>query len=172
MTRLNVPWYLLGNWKLDGSQLYNLEQSLLVKENAKENGLYTTYSTDNKHLGFLKSFYADIVDEIAKQQTFYNYSEMAYEFWVQMYTSTGEHPAHSHFGVNNNNIVSWVHFLKIPNVNCFRFTDGTNHLIQQQDEGDLLVFPPYCRHQVIQHNTNTNRIVVAGNISLVKHTPT
>ena len=172
MTRLNVPWYLLGNWKLDGSQLYNLEQSLLVKENAKENGLYTTYSTDNKHLGFLKSFYADIVDEIAKQQTFYNYSEMAYEFWVQMYTSTGEHPAHSHFGVNNNNIVSWVHFLKIPNVNCFRFTDGTNHLIPQQDEGDLLVFPPYCRHQVIQHNTNTNRIVVAGNISLVKHTPT
>ena len=169
---LNLPWYILGNWKLDVNQLNNLEQSLLVKENCKAVGLYTTYNTDNKHLSFFKDFYQNIVDEIAKQQTFYNYSEISYEFWVQMYTSTGKHPAHTHFGVNNNNIVSWVHFLKMPNVNCFRFTDGTNYLIPQQNEGDLLVFPSYCRHQVIQHNTDSNRIVVAGNIKLLKHTPT
>ena len=169
---LNIPWYILGNWKLDVNQLNNLEQSLLVKENCKAVGLYTTYDTDNKHLSFFKDFYQNIVNEIAKQQTFYNYSEIGYEFWVQMYTNTGKHPAHSHFGINSNDIVSWVHFLKMPNVNCFRFTDGTNYLIPQQNEGDLIVFPSYCRHQVIQHNTDSNRIVVAGNIKLLKHTPT
>ena len=169
---LNLPWYILGNWKLDVNQLNNLEQSLLVKENCKAVGLYTTYDTDNQHLNFLKDFYQNIVDEIAKQQTFYNYSQIEYEFWVQLYRNTGQHKAHTHFGINYNNIVSWVHFLKMPNVNCFRFTDGTNYLIPQQNEGDLLVFPSYCRHQVIQHNTNSNRIVVAGNIKLLKHTPT
>ena len=169
---LNIPWYVLGNWKLDVNQLNNLEQSLLVKENCKEVGLYTTYDTDNQHLNFLKDFYQNIVDEIAKQQTFYNYSKIEYEFWVQMYSDTGQHSGHTHFGINKNTIISWVHFLKVPNVDCFRFTDGTNHLTPQQNEGDLLVFPSYCRHQVIQHNTNTTRIVVAGNISLIQHTPT
>ena len=53
---------------------------------------------------------------------------------------------------------------------------GGNHQhlreIPQQSEGDLLVFPSYCRHEVTQHNNNTNRIVVAGNIKLLEHTPT
>ena len=89
-----------------------------------------------------------------------------------MYSDAGQHSGHTHFGINKNTIISWVHFLKVPNVDCFRFTDGTNHLTPQQNEGDLLVFPSYCRHQVIQHNTNTTRIVVAGNISLIQHTPT
>ncbi len=166
---LHIPYYLHGNWKLNKDELQALEKNLLVKENCKEVGLYTTYDTDNKHLGFLKGFYQNIVDEIAKQQTFYNFSDIKYQFWVQLYTNTGQHKAHTHFGINYNNIVSWVHFLKMPDVNCFRFTDGTNHLIPQQEEGDLLVFPSYCRHQVIQHNSNINRIVVAGNISLLEH---
>lgn len=169
---LNIPCYILGNWKLDVNQLNNLKQNLLIKENCKEVGLYTTYDADNKNLSFLKNFYQDIVNEIAKQQTFYNYSKIEYEFWVQMYSDTGQHSGHTHFGINKNTIISWVHFLKVPNVDCFRFTDGTNYLTPQQNEGDLLVFPSYCRHQVIQHNTNTTRIVVAGNISLVQHTPT
>lgn len=169
---INIPWYILGNWTLDVNQLNNLEQSILVKENLKQDGLYTTYADDNEHLSFLKGFYQNIVDEIAKQQAFYNNSKIQYEFWVQLYTGTGHHPAHTHFGINRNTIVSWVHFLKMPNVDCFRFTDGTNHLIPQQAEGDLLVFPPYCKHQVIQHNTDANRIVVAGNITLLEHTPT
>ena len=166
---LHIPYYLHGNWKLNKDELQTLEKNLLVKENCKEVGLYTTYDTDNKHLGFLKSFYQNIVDEIAKEQTFYNFSDIKYQFWVQLYTGTGQHKAHTHFGINYNNVVSWVHFLKMPDVNCFRFTDGTNHLIPKQDEGDLLVFPSYCRHQVIQHNSNINRIVVAGNISLLEH---
>ena len=168
---VNVPWYTLGNWKLDINQLYNLEQSLLNKK-YKHVGVYTTFSQDSELLGFLKSFYQNIVDEIAKQQTIYNYSKIEYEFWAQLYTNSGYHKPHTHFGINLNTIISWVHFLKIPNVECFRFTDGTNYLIPQQTEGDLLVFPPYCRHEVIQHNNNTNRIVVAGNIKLLEHTPT
>ena len=168
---LNIPWYILGNWKLNTTQLDNLEQSLLVEENQKDYGLYTTYNTDNKHLSFLKDFYQNIVDEIAKQQSFFKFSKIKYEFWVQLYKNTGQHKAHTHFGINLNSVISWVHFLKTPNKECFRFTDGTNYLIPQQTEGDLLVFPSYCRHEVIQHNNNTNRIVVAGNIKLLEHTP-
>ena len=49
---LNIPWYILGNWKLDVNQLNNLKQNLLVKENCKGVGLYTTYDADNKNLSF------------------------------------------------------------------------------------------------------------------------
>ena len=63
---LHIPYYLHGNWKLNKDELQALEKNLLVKENCKEVGLYTTYDTDNKHLSFLKGFYQNIVDEIAK----------------------------------------------------------------------------------------------------------
>tara|TARA_R100000353_G_scaffold83280_1_gene62291 strand:- start:664 stop:1179 length:516 start_codon:yes stop_codon:yes gene_type:complete len=167
---LHIPYYLHGNWKLNTNELQTLEKNLLVKENYDEDKcLYTTFSKDNKHLNFLKSFYQNIVDEIAKEQTFFNTSEIEYNFWVQMYNNKAHHNLHTHFGINNNVIISWVHFLRVPETKCFRFTDGTNYLIPQQEEGDLLVFPSYCRHQVIQHNSNINRIVVAGNISLLEH---
>ena len=71
---LNIPWYVLGNWKLNLDQLNNLEQNVLVEENFKEVGLYATYDTNNKQTNFLQDFYQNIVDEIAKQQTFYNFS--------------------------------------------------------------------------------------------------
>lgn len=163
---LYIPYYLHGNWKLDTNELQSLEQNLL---NGKQDGVYTTFAEDNKHLGFLKSFYQNIVDEIAKQQTFYTTSKIEYKFWVQMYNNKACHESHTHFGIDSNVIISWVHFLKVPETKCFRFTDGINHLVPQQEEGDLLVFPPYCRHEVMPHNSNMNRIVVAGNINLFEH---
>tara|TARA_Y100000401_G_C8225379_1_gene175435 strand:- start:40 stop:564 length:525 start_codon:yes stop_codon:yes gene_type:complete len=162
---LRVPWYTHGNWKLDKQELKDLEKNLLINKNKR--GLYTTYAQNNKHLKFLKNFYQGIVDEICKEQTIYTKSKIKYEFWIQIYDKYSEHPIHDHFNMNQNTVISWVHFLKVTDTTVFRFTDGINTVIPPQEEGDLIVFPSYVSHQVANHNFDFNRIVVAGNISLM-----
>ena len=162
---LRIPWYIHGNWKLDTNQLDNLEQELI----ALNAPLYQSTLRNVKALAFLNSFYKEIVDGIAKEQTFYNNSEIRYEYWVQVYNKKQCHRPHTHFGINNNTILSWVHFLKIPEPNCFRFTDETRYEIPEQKEGDLLVFPSYVLHEAVEHTSENSRIVIAGNISLMSH---
>lgn len=169
---MKIPWYIHGNWTLDSTQLQTLEKDIFkigVKQE-KEN-IITTFHSKNKDtscLDFLYRFYKERVDEIAKDQFFFNHTQTEFHFWVQVYNKLSQHPIHDHFGCGDNVVLSFVHFLK-PVDKCFQFTDGRESETPQQREGDLLVFPSYVTHQVKQHNSNTNRMTVAGNISIRKH---
>ena len=61
---MKVPWYIHGNWKLEPTQLANLENNIL-KVGIFSNNLCTTYKIDCPELGFLKNFYKDRVDELS-----------------------------------------------------------------------------------------------------------
>ena len=165
---MKVPWYIHGNWKLEPTQLANLENNIL-KVGIFSNNLCTTYKIDCPELGFLKNFYKDRVDEIAKDQAFYHNSSYNYEFWVQLYNKNATHGIHTHFGLGKNVVISFVHFLRTTNTQCLRFTNTKEIEIPQQEEGDFIVFPSYVSHQVVSHTSNYNRIVVAGNIKLIQH---
>ena len=169
---MRIPWYTHGNWKLDPTQLQTLEKDILkVGVHSKEQ-VITTYGTKDKDLDcldFLYTFYNERVDEIAKDQFFYHNSKIHFVFWIQVYKKLTHHPIHDHYGCGDDTVLSFVHFLK-PVETCFEFTDTRQSLVPQQQEGDLIVFPSYVSHRVKQHNSNENRIVVAGNIRIVKHT--
>ena len=166
---LRIPYYIHGNWKLDAERLRNLETKVVNDNNYQlPEKVYTTF-----HNGFedsdLKSFYVDLADRIAKEQAYYVNSFYTCTYWIQVYNKDAIHPIHTHFTMGDNTIISWVHFLKIPDTPCFRFTDGENYLVPEQQEGDIIVYPSYIRHEVISHQEDFNRIVVAGNINLVSH---
>ena len=165
---MRVPWYIHGNWLLDPTQLTDLENNILKVGNYSNN-LCTTYPNDFEELGFLKNFYKDRVDEIAKDQAFYHNSSYIYEFWVQIYNKNSTHDIHTHFELGKNVEISFVHFLRTTNTQCLQFTNTKEIEIPQQKDGDLIVFPSYVSHQVISHTSNYNRIVVAGNIKIIKH---
>lgn len=169
---MKIPWYIHGNWKLDSTQLATLEKDVLkIGTKQEKEKLITTFHTKDEKLScldFLYSFYKDRVDEIAKDQFFFYSSVIHFSFWLQIYDKTSQHPIHDHFGCGDNVVVSFVHFLKPVDKNCFRFTDGREIEIPQQEEGDLIVFPPYVSHQVVSHTSNENRVILAGNIDIQK----
>tara|TARA_Y100000401_G_scaffold37371_1_gene27996 strand:- start:184 stop:708 length:525 start_codon:yes stop_codon:yes gene_type:complete len=165
---LRIPFYTLGNWKLAEPELKKLEAFILDGDyyDAKNN-LYTTYQK-----GFVydfDNFYENRADEIATEQAFKNISKIVNFYWIQVYGKDAVHGKHTHFITGENAIISWVHFLKVPETPCFRFTDGDNYLVPYQNEGDFLVFPSYVQHEVVPHQEDDNRIVVAGNIYIKEH---
>ena len=169
---MKIPWYIHGNWKLDSTQLQTLEKDILrVGVAQPKEQVITTYHAKDKDLeclDFLYNFYKERVDEISKDQFFFHTSKIHFTFWIQVYNKLSYHPIHDHFDCGNDNVLSFVHFLK-PVENCFEFTDERQSLVPQQQEGDLIVFPSYVTHRVNQHNSNVNRIVVAGNIKIDQH---
>ena len=169
---MKIPWYIHGNWKLDPAQLQTLEKNILkVGVTQEKEQVITTYHNKDKDLqdlDFLHNFYKERVDEIAKDQFFFNTSLIYFDFWIQVYNKLSNHPIHDHFGCGDNVVISFVHFLRPVDI-CFEFTDERQSLVPQQQEGDLIVFPSYVTHRVKQHDSNENRIVVAGNIKISKH---
>ena len=165
---LRIPFYTLGNWKLEKATLKKLEKQMVNKDYYDSLGnLYTSYEKDFDYP--FGSFYEDRVNEIAMEQAFKNISKIRLSYWVQVYGKDAIHGKHTHFIVGNNVIISWVHFLKVPEKPCFRFTNGTDWFYPYQNEGDFLVFPSYVQHEVESHQEDGNRIVVAGNIYIDEH---
>lgn len=171
---MKIPWYTHGNWKLDPTQLTTLTNDLLeigVKD--KDFNIVTTYfnkDEDMECLRFLKNFYENRVDEIAKDNFFYHNSTLRFDFWVQVYNKSDSfHPIHDHYGINKNTVLSFCHFLKPVKNDIFRFSDKEQVEIPPQEEGDLLVFPSYVPHYAAPHNSDKTRVIVAGNISMVDH---
>jgi len=165
---LRIPYYTHGNWKLDLTHFEELE-SLIVKEDFYDpkGNLYTTYN--KKFVDPFGSFYDERALAIASQQAFRNISKLKQYYWIQIYGKDAVHHKHTHFVKGEDAVISWVHFLKVPDTPCFRFTDGENHHVPQQETGDFLVFPSYVQHEVIPHQEDYKRIVVAGNILITEH---
>jgi predicted 2-oxoglutarate/Fe(II)-dependent dioxygenase YbiX len=78
---------------------------------------------------------------------------------------------HAKLDPNFNDIISWVHFIDVPEQKCFRFTDtkGNTFVPDEQSTGDLICFPSWSWHEVIPNKTNHRRLIISGNISVTHY---
>ena len=75
---------------------------------------------------------------------------------------------HDHY-TNSSDILSWVHFVKVPKQRCFYFKKGDKKIYPPtQKAGDFIVFPSYCVHGVNERKNLEERFVVVGNIIRTK----
>ena len=120
--------------------------------------------------------YDEIMQDIVKEQGMFTSTKYLWLFWSQLYFHNGCHPVHNHATHNDESIkhikdykdfVSWVHFIKTPNEKCFRFIDkdGQCYYPEEQNNGDLIVFPSYLWHEVTPNISKEERFVTAGNIA-------
>ena len=111
-----------------------------------------------------KKNYKEIVKGIIKNIGIYHTCKYTYEFWSQFYNKIAIHRPHSHFSGGETSI-SFVHFLRPTNDKCFNFLDhnGNDFPVTKESKGDILCFPSYLWHRVI-NNSDEERFVVAGNI--------
>ena len=87
-----------------------------------------------------------------------------------MYDNNMCHKPHNHAKLDPNfaDIISWVHFLDVPEQKCFRFTDtkGNTLVPDEQNNGDIICFPSWAWHEVMPNETEHRRLVISGNISV------
>jgi len=113
--------------------------------------------------------YSEIVKNITKNVGIYNNILYDYTYWTQMYEKNMRHKPHNHAKLDPNfvDIISWVHFIDVPNQKCFRFldNDGNFFVPNEQSNGDIICFPSWAWHEVIPNETAYRRLVISGNIS-------
>lgn len=74
---------------------------------------------------------------------------------------------HNHYK-HPKQMLSWVHFVKVPEQKCFYFCkDGNKSYPIHQKSGDLMVFPSYLYHGVDERKNLDERFVVVGNIIML-----
>ena len=100
----------------------------------------------------------------------YNNVLYNYTYWTQMYEKNMCHKPHNHAKLDPNfvDIISWVHFIDVPEQKCFRFldNDGNFFVPDEQTNGDIICFPSWAWHEVIPNETEHRRLVISGNISV------
>ena len=107
-------------------------------------------------------------EAIADQMTEEHIATFNFDCWGAVYRKGDETVIHSHWG----NLWSWCYYLEVPpDASPFRFED----IIEQgKEEGapfdvypkedDILIFPSWLQHSVPKMESNSERIMVAGNI--------
>ena len=108
--------------------------------------------------------YKQIVDDLLSNVGVYQTSKFYSYFWAQLYLDNSLHTVHNHFyGAH----LSFVHFIKVTDKPLFRFTNRQGDFyIPKQNEGDFICFPSWVWHEVIANESNQERFVVAGNITI------
>ena len=131
---------------------------------------YNNLSHFTKVEGLL-DFYADIVKKMMKEIGMYKRCKYGFELWAQYYNSkTYGHVPHDHF--NGSEIISFNHIIKPSKNKCFYFLndDQEKNYYGKQDSGHFYAWPPWRVHGVDRvEEENTNRLIVAGNVSLYEY---
>mgnify|MGYP001159654780 CR=1 FL=1 len=114
--------------------------------------------------------YSKIVENITKKVGIFNNILYDYTYWTQMYENNMRHKPHNHAKLDPKfvDIISWVHFIDVPEQKCFRFldNDGNFFVPDEQNNGDIICFPSWAWHEVIPNETEHRRLVISGNISV------
>ena len=119
--------------------------------------------------------YDQIVEDIVKNVGLYRMVRYEYQYWAQLYLQNHKHNPHQHSRKINEEarkneelIMSWVHFLDVPKQKYFRFLDNDGNFLvrDEQSSGDIIVFPSWVWHEVLPNESNEQRIVISGNISV------
>ena len=158
------------NQRLPSDLYHKVTETIKLNHKDKEK-YYTTYfmSTEDCQLSFFKSlspFYNERIKDMTMDLGVYDKSKYTYTMWMQMSNSdTDSHSIHTHFrGFEQ---ISWVHFINVPDQQCFYFYNSREEKIYPpiQKTGDMIAFPSWALHGVDEvKEKNFDRIIVAGNI--------
>ena len=107
-------------------------------------------------------------EAVAKQMTKDPVAMFTFDCWGAVYRKGEYTKKHSHWG----NLWSWCYYLEVPpDAPPFRFEDITEMGESEPSsfdvypkENDLLMFPSWVSHSVPKSESNSERIMVAGNI--------
>ena len=158
------------NQRLPSDLYHKVTETIKLNHKDKEK-YYTTYflSVEDCQLSFFKSlipFYNECIKDMTMDLGVYHKSKYTYEMWMQMSNSdTDSHSIHSHF--QGYEQISWVHFINVPDQQCFYFYNSREEKIYPpiQKTGDMIAFPSWALHGVDEvKEKNFDRIIVAGDI--------
>ena len=72
---------------------------------------------------------------------------------------------HHHF-TELKHLISWIHFLDVPDQKCFYFLVGDEKIYPEtQKPFDLMFYPSYAIHGVDKLKHANDRLVIVGNIT-------
>ena len=110
--------------------------------------------------------YNEIIEEIMKSIGIQSSTRYDWDYWTQLYFANDYHGAHTHSNLKES--ISFVHFIKPTKENNFVFldNDGNEHVLPEQNEGDIVCFPSYIWHKVKPLKSGT-RYVISGNIEIM-----
>ena len=149
-------------------------KKLLMEDNFSEKyfdsdrNISTTFNKEieYKNLGnSAREYYSTLMDSLVNVLGIYNHVQYSWHYWYQIYTrESSGHESHLHF--SGPEILSWVHFISVSDNQAFYFETGEGKRGVAEKDGDLIVFPSWCIHGVNKIDSDSKRIVSAGNISL------
>tara|TARA_B100002019_G_scaffold100345_1_gene86460 strand:- start:285 stop:905 length:621 start_codon:yes stop_codon:yes gene_type:complete len=152
--------------ELESSFADDCQKYLSELDRVESGRLKTSYNRDPSEFP-LYPRYEKVFEKILKDLGLYDIVSYNAYLWGQLYDKDSKgHGAHCHF--TGSEILSWVHFLKIPEQRCFYFlTSGGNKIYpEHQSQNDMIVFPSWAIHGVDPlENPDEIRVVTAGNIT-------
>ena len=172
------PYWYHGNIEFNREDLNQLREELKSVESKKY-----PKNQDNVSTYFLPrhrspdrdydNLYCSIVENITKNVGLYHRTKYFYTYWSQLYRKGMIHQPHHHAHEDKmvSSEISWVHFINVPEQKCFRFTDTMGNILvpEEQNNGDIICFPSWVWHEVLSHESDDVRIVVAGNITITHY---
>ena len=114
----------------------------------------------------LLSLYVPKLKEVLKKfglDGMFSYSSI----WGQYYKKEMEAviSPHHHF-TELKHLISWIHFLDVPDQKCFYFLVGDEKIYPEtQKPFDLMFYPSYAIHGVDKLKHANDRLVIVGNIT-------
>ena len=161
-----------ANVELESSFADDCQKYLSELDRVESDSLKTSYHRDPSEFP-LYPRYEEVFEKILKDLGLYGIVSYNAYLWGQLYDKNCKgHGTHSHF--TGSEILSWVHFLKIPEQRCFFFlnSDGDKIYPEHQSQNDMIVFPSWAIHGVDPlENPDDIRIVTAGNITFSSYGP-
>ncbi len=126
---------------------------------------WSSFHIWNRPESILNDFYMQVADRVSRDLTLYERVQFEQAYWMQIYPPNSKgHPRHDHY--SGNEMYSWVHFIK-PVKKSFHFlVGGTKVYPEQQNAGDIIVFPSWALHAVDDNDTDSERVVIAGNVGM------
>ena len=182
--KYNPPYWFHDNIKFSDKQIQELKDDLNKAGDEKydtgksnissyflkfgDTGNYKAYKNMNLDKKFNEVYYK-VVESITKNVGIYHRVKYYYSYWSQLYKKDMKHVPHHHAG--SNEIISWVHFLDEKKKKCFRFTDTRGNTLypDEQSNGDIICFPAWVWHEAVPHNSDHERLVIAGNILIKEY---
>ena len=128
---------------------------------------WTTFKKPNAPDQVTLEFYSGLHERVMSDLGMYNNTRYDFFLWAQVYgPGKDDHEKHDHFG--SGAVLSWVHFLKPPEQNCFCFVDSYGNEIypECQRKNDIIFFPPWASHKVVSFDEGEDRMVIAGNTAV------
>ena len=156
------------------NRFWDTKSELFVSQSDDEyEAPITTYNnlTHFSKVEGLMDFYSLIIEKMMKDIGMFKRCKYGFEVWAQYYNNkTFGHEPHDHFF--GSEIISFNHIIKPSKNKCFYFMNDEKekNYYGKQDSGHFYAWPPWRVHGVDRvEEEGSNRLIVAGNISLFEY---